>query len=169
MRRAAIGLLAAAALGWVAIASGLKLNGSPSFPEGLYLASSKKAEKGDLVFVNPPALPIFMMARDRGYLNVLYSPTAHLLKRLVGTTGDHVTIDSTGVEVNGVRLKNSAPLPSDAGGRPLRAWLLKDYVLGADEVLVMSEYSPDSFDSRYFGPIPASTIESVATQLLTFQ
>lgn len=45
---------------------------------------------------------------------------------------------------------------------------MKEQVLGPGEVLLMSEYNPESFDSRYFGPLPAATLESVATPLLTW-
>ena len=135
---------------------------------GLYLVRRKRPEKGDLVFVNPPALPIFALARERGYLNVAYSAAPHLLKRLAGVAGDRVTIDSAGVQVNGIRLANSAPCNCDGAGRPLQACLLKDHILGPDEVLLMSDYNPASFDSRYFGPLQATTIESVIIPLLTW-
>jgi conjugative transfer signal peptidase TraF len=151
-----------------AIASGLRINGTHSFPVGFYCVSHKDPQKGDLVTVYPPAMPIFSLAKDRGYLNVAYSPTPHLLKRLAGVAGDRVTINSAGVEVNGIRLANSAPRNYDGAGRPLKPYLLKDYVLGPDEVLFMSDYSPESFDARYFGPLKATTIESVITPLLTW-
>ncbi len=79
-----------------------------------------------------------------------------------------VTIDSAGVEVNGIRLANSAPLPCDGAGRPLQPYALKDHVLGPDDVLLMSDYNPASFDSRYFGPLNAKTIEAVVHPLLTW-
>jgi conjugative transfer signal peptidase TraF len=164
----AIGVVIALLLVCGAIAAGLRINGTHSFPVGLYLARCKGPEIGDLVFVNPPALPIFTLAKERGYLNVAYSAAPHLLKRLAGIAGDRVTIDSTGVRVNGIRLANSTPCNCDGAGRPLQACLLKDYVLRPDEVLLMSDYNPASFDSRYFGPLQATTIESVMTPLLTW-
>jgi conjugative transfer signal peptidase TraF len=90
------------------------------------------------------------------------------MKRLVGGAGDRVTIDSAGVDVNGILLKNSAPLKCDAAGRPMVPYPLKDYVLGPDEVLLMSDYNPSSFDSRYFGPLHASTIEAAVRPLWTW-
>jgi type IV secretory pathway protease TraF len=36
-------------------------------------------------------------------------------------------------------------------GRPLRRYVLKDHILGQGEVLLMSDYNPASWDSRYFG------------------
>jgi conjugative transfer signal peptidase TraF len=152
----------------IAVAAGLRINGTHSFPVGLYFASHKRPGKGDLVFVTPPPMPLFTMAKERGYLNVAYSPTPHLVKRLAGIAGDRVTIDSAGVQVNGIRLENSAPCNCDGAGRPLQACLLKDHILGPDEVLLMSDYNPASFDSRYFGPLQATTIESVIIPLLTW-
>ena len=140
----------------MAVAAGLRINGTHSFPVGFYFASHKRPEKGDLVFVNSPLLPLFALAKDRGYLNVAYSPTPHLVKRLAG------------VEVNGIRLANSTPSNCDSAGRPLQACLLKDHILGPDEVLLMSDYNPASFDSRYFGPLQTTTIESVIKPLLTW-
>jgi len=168
MRRASAGLVVVLLLGCGAIAAGLRYNGTRSFPVGFYLAVHKRPEKGDLVTINPPVLPIFELARSRGYLNVAYSPAVHLMKRVVAAGGDRVTIDRQGVEVNGVRLANSAPRQWDGAGRALEAYKLEDYVLGAGEVLLMSEYSPASFDSRYFGPLNVTTIESVVTPLLTW-
>ena len=164
----AIGVVIALLLVCGATAAGLRINGTQSFPVGFYFASRKHPEKGDLVFVDPPALPLFALAKERGYLNVAYSPTPHLVKRLAGVAGDRVTIDSAGVRVNGIRLANSAPCNCDGAGRPLQACLLKDYILRPNEVLLMSDYNPASFDSRYFGPLQATTIESVMTPLLTW-
>lgn len=168
MRRAAVGLLVALLVGCGAIAAGLRYNGTHSFPVGFYLASHKRPEKGDLVIVTLPSLPIFTEAKARGYLNVAFSPAAYLMKRLVATAGDRVTIDSAGVEVNGIRQARSTPLPCDGAGRALQAYALKDHILRQDEVLLMSDYNPASFDSRYFGPLSTTTIESVVKPLLTW-
>ncbi len=168
IRTCATGLVVVLLLGCGAIAAGLRYNGSHSFPVGLYLAVHKPPQKGDLVTVNPPPSPVFEMARSRGYLNVAYSPAGHLIKRVAATAGDRVTIDSAGVEVNGIRLANSAPRKWDSAGRPLQPYILKDHILGPNEVLLMSDYNPASFDSRYFGPLSASTIESVVNPVLTW-
>jgi conjugative transfer signal peptidase TraF len=165
---AVIILLAIGGLGCVALSSGLRFNGTPSFPEGFYLETRETARRGDLVFVSLPSSPAIDMAKDRGYLSVAYCSVNHLLKRLVGVAGDRVKIDSAGVEVNGIGLKNSAPLTYDAAGRPMVYYPIKDYVLGPDEVLLMSEYNPASFDSRYFGPLHTSAIESVVRPVWTW-
>jgi conjugative transfer signal peptidase TraF len=153
-----------------AIATGLRINGTHSFPVGFYLATSKRPEKGDLVFFDPPSLTLFALAKERGYLGTGFSPAGcgALIKRLAGVAGDCVTINATGVVVNGIRLVNSVPCNYDGVGRPLKPYLLKDHILGPDEVLLMSEYSPISFDARYFGPLSQTTIKSVIEPLLTW-
>ena len=161
VRRAAIALVLALLLLCGALAAGLRVNGTHSEPLGLYWAIGKQPEKDDLVFVSPPDTPLFKMAKERGYLNVGYSPTPHLIKRLVGVSGDRVTINARGVEVNGIRLVNSASLPFDGAGRPLQFYSLQNYTLGPNEVLLMSDYSSASFDSRYFGPLPSATLKTV--------
>jgi conjugative transfer signal peptidase TraF len=132
------------------------------------MASHNRPQKGDLVTVTPPPSPIFELAKERGYFNVGYIPARHLMKRLAAAGGDRVTIDSEGVEVNGIRLANSAPRNFDGAGWPLQPYALKDYVLGPNEVLLMSDYNPESFDSRYFGPLNAESIEDVVKPLLTW-
>jgi conjugative transfer signal peptidase TraF len=121
--------------------------------------------------VEPPAEPIFKLAKERGYLEAGFGPagTCALIKRVAAAAGDHVTIDNQGVWVNGVRLKNSAPRPADEAGRPLRPYYLSDYTLGEDEVLLMSDYSAESFDGRYFGPLSKTTIQSVIVPILTWK
>jgi conjugative transfer signal peptidase TraF len=153
-----------------AIAAGLRINGTHSFPVGFYLAMRKSPEKGDLVFVDPPASPPFALAKSRGYLGAGFSAAGcgFLIKRLAGVAGDRVTIDSAGVALNGIRLVNSAPRTRDGAGRPLEAYILTDHILAPDEVLLMSDYSPESFDARYFGPLSRTTIESVIKPLLTW-
>lgn len=167
-RVAAIGLLVALALGCGAIAEGLRYNGTPSYPVGFYLKTGKHAQRGDLVLATLPVTPVLDMARDRGYLNVGYCTVGHILKRLVGIAGDRVTIDSSGVQVNGITLANSAPLPYDRAGRPLTPYTLTDHALSPSEVFLMSDYNPASFDSRYFGPLPAAAIECVVRPLVTW-
>jgi conjugative transfer signal peptidase TraF len=168
IRAVAAGLLVALVLVFGGVAAGLRFNGTHSFPLGFYFASHKHAGIGDLVFVATPDLPVFAMAKERGYLDVAYSPTPHILKKLVAVSGDRVTITAAGVDVNGIRLVNSAPMNRDGAGRPLVPYPLKDYDLLPGEVLLMSDYNPASFDSRYFGPVRAMEIEAVVKPLLTW-
>jgi conjugative transfer signal peptidase TraF len=162
-----IGLAVVFTLLWLAIGAGLRYNGTASLPMGFYRVTRKRPEKGDLVFISLPQAALFEMAKARGYLDVAFEPVQHLLKRLAAVAGDHVTIDAAGVEVNETRLANSTPLTKDEAARPLRCYPLQNYILGRDEILVMSE-SPASFDSRYFGPLKTTMLESVVKPLLTW-
>src|SRR4029077_12015363 len=122
-------------------------------------------------YIAPPASPIFNLAKERGYLAAGPSPagTCGLIKQVAALSGDRVTIGVQGVQVNGVLLKNSAPRPTDEAGRPLSAYELSDYALRSEEVLLMSDYNPASFDGRYFGPLSKTTIQSVIVQVITWK
>jgi conjugative transfer signal peptidase TraF len=151
--------------------SGMRINGTHSFPVGIYWTVQRPMKKGDLVFVLPPAAPAFALAVARGYLERGYTP-AHscaLIKRVVAIGGDLITIDVQGVSVNGERLPNSTPLEWDGADRPLQPWWVTDYRLDPREVLLMSDYSPLSWDSRYFGPLPITAIQSVIRPVLTWR
>ena len=167
VRKLAIGLVLLLGGLCLAIVAGVRYNGTRSLPEGFYLVIHRRLQKGDLVFVKLPQAPVYDMARRRGYLDVGWSPARHLLKRLVAVGGDRATINALGVEVNGITLANSVPLTKDAAGLPLQFYPLRNYTLGPDEILIMSE-SPASFDSRYFGPVKRTMLESVVVPLLTW-
>jgi conjugative transfer signal peptidase TraF len=171
LRWFALGCLSGVAGVWAVCASGLRVNGTDSEPIGIYWAISRAPAKGDFVFALPPAQPIFKLAKERGYLAAGPSPagTCALIKQVAAVGGDRVTIDAEGVRINGVLLKNSAPRPADDAGRPMRAYELSDYTLGSEEVLLMSDYSPASFDGRYFGPLSRTTIQSVIVPIITWK
>src|SRR4029077_3597194 len=171
LRWFALGCLAGVAGMWAVCAIGLRVNGTDSEPIGIYWAVSKAPAKGDFVFALPPASPIFNLAKERGYLAAGPSPagTCGLIKQVAALSGDRVTIGVQGVQVNGVLLKNSAPRPTDEAGRPLSAYELSDYALRSEEVLLMSDYNPASFDGRYFGPLSKTTIQSVIVPLITWK
>ena len=171
LRWFALACLAGVAGMWAVCAIGLRVNGTGSEPVGIYWAVSRPPAKGDFVFALPPASPIFKLAKERGYLTAGPSPagTCGLIKQVAAVSGDLVTISAEGVCVNGVLLKNSAPMPADDAGRPMRACELSDYSMGSEEVLLMSDYNPASFDGRYFGPLSKTTIQSVIVPVITWK
>lgn len=95
--------------------AGLRYNRTESFPVGVYRAVSKHPEKGDLVTFQPPTVPVFDLARKRGYIE----RAECMLKRLVALGSDVVTIDGASVTVNGRKLPNSVPRQEDLAGRPM--------------------------------------------------
>lgn len=172
IRRARLAVLILSPL-WLpglALLVGFRVNHTHSFPPGVYWRAFKAPVVGDLVIFEPPQTPLFELAFERRYLGPggVWQRYEPMLKRLVAIGGDRVTIDDAGVTVNGRVVKNSKPMPVDEAGRPMPQYRLQEYRLGADEVLLMSDYSPTSFDARYFGPIPRAQIQSVAWPVWTW-
>ena len=85
---------------------------------------------------------------------------------MVAVAGDQVTVSAAGLTVNGQNLLQSAPLSRDSAGRPIDAYAFGAYRVPAGMAWIVSGYSPNSFDSRYFGPVPVANIEGKATPVL---
>jgi conjugative transfer signal peptidase TraF len=126
-------------------------NASESVPIGLYaVRAATQLRRGDLVAVAPPkALAGYLAGRH--YLP-LHVP---LLKHVAGIAGQRVCRLGTRVTVDGVTLGSA--LHRDHRGRPLPVWH-GCRTLGTRDVFLMNASVSDSFDGRYFGPLPASTI-----------
>ena len=149
--------------------AGIRLNTTPSIPVGVYRLTNEPIVKGAYVLFCPPPTPVFAMAKARGYLGAGFCPGGygHLMKKIFAVKDDVVSIGTDGVQVNGQLLPLSAPIKADGGGRPLPDYKAS-WVLGSDEVLVMSDSNRGSFDGRYFGPIQRSQIEGVIRPFFTW-
>lgn len=101
---------------------------------------------------------------ERGSVASFCSPTPHsgrrgfcpdgsmpLVKRVVGVAGDAVNVTNDGVEINGHAVPNSRPLDNNFEGKAL-PHLRGEFLLKHGEIWVAGEH-PNSFDSRYFGPV----------------
>jgi conjugative transfer signal peptidase TraF len=150
-----------AAFNW----AGVVINTSPSLPIGLYIRTEDT--RADLVEFCP-AEPFATLANVRGYREAGNCPdgSAPLLKPVVAKSGDLVEISANGIGVNGVRLRNTAPLLRDTKGRPLEAWSFGSHVVIPGTVWVASTYDRRSFDSRYFGPVSTTAIRHHVKPLL---
>jgi conjugative transfer signal peptidase TraF len=104
------------------------------------------------------------LARARGYLRpgLCAGGVQPVLKRVVAVAGDVVEIGPEAVTVNGQRLPDSSTAASDSLGRELPHAAWGRYVVGADYLLLVSTRVPNSWDSRYLGPISAAQVWSVA-------
>jgi len=131
-------------------------NATASVPIGLYrLHRIPRLSRGLLVAVRPPAR-IARLAATRGYLPI----GTPLLKRVEGIEGDLVCRAGDTIFVDGKRLGDARA--SDRRGRPLPRWHGCAW-LRAGDVFVMNATVRDSFDGRYFGILPASSIIGRAT------
>lgn len=124
----------------------LLVNLSPSEPEGLYLRVHGGAvRRGALVaFLAPPAA--FPYAdRQMSYLH-----RTSILKAVGAMPGDLVCALGGELWINGKRRAGISAV--DRNGRALPRWL-GCRRLRAGELFAFSDRVPNSFDSRYFGPI----------------
>ena len=90
-------------------------------------------------------------------------PVADLVKRVIGLPGEIISLQDGNVYING-RLLPEPFLPPDVRhdtypGPASNAYALQHaYRIPAGDVYVMGDNRPNSCDSRYWGPIPESTI-----------
>jgi conjugative transfer signal peptidase TraF len=150
--------------------AGARINTSKSIALGLYGTSGRPVQKGEYVLLCPPQIGVMEEARKRGYLGAGFCPGGYgyMMKRILGAHGDTVSVNADGVRVNGRLLPFSAPLMSDRAGRPMPRFQAERYVLGASELLLMSDVSRTSFDARYYGPVSRAQIRTVIVPVLTW-
>jgi len=161
---AAAVLSIAAAGAW----GGYRLNMTPSFPIGLWHIERMQREPnvGDVVFVCPPQTPAFELALERRYIprGLCAGGTGPLIKTIAALAGQNIAIDAR-VRIDGDRLDFSELRATDAQGRVLTPF--PGGVVPAGKVFLHSRF-PGSYDSRYFGPVPAAGILGLARPILTF-
>ncbi|MFG1345515.1 S26 family signal peptidase [Xanthobacter autotrophicus DSM 431] len=135
-------------------------NASASVPIGLYrIVSGDPVGVTDLAVVMPPeGLAAFLDAR--GYL----PRGLPLIKRVLALGGTEVC--RSGAEIIAYGMAYGQARLRDTRGRPLPVWQ-GCRMLHAGEAFLMNRDSPDSFDSRYFGPLPLSTVVGRAIPLWT--
>lgn len=133
-------------------------NATASVPVGLYhVEAFGRLAKGALVLVTPQPDAAHFAAR-RGYLP-LHIP---LLKHVAALAGDQICSIGARISINGAAVANR--LAVDTMHRPLPQWQ-GCRTLQSDEVFLLNGDIRDSFDGRYFGPVPLSSIEGIAVPL----
>jgi conjugative transfer signal peptidase TraF len=126
-------------------------NASNSVPIGLYrVQPATQIAVTDLVAVQPPDLLAAFLDLN-GYLPI----GVPMLKRVLALPGQTVCRTGLTVTVDGIDVGQAHE--RDGRGRPLPAWHGCGVIADGD-VFVMNWQSPDSLDSRYFGPLPASAV-----------
>jgi conjugative transfer signal peptidase TraF len=151
-----------AAAGLLADAAGLRINHTASLPMGLWRIEVRGGAigRGDIVSICPPDTPVFGVARARGYVPHGRCPGGYepLLKPVAAIAGDIVTVTPGGLLVNGRAMPNSAALAADSAGRPLPRQPACSFTVAEGEFWLVSSFNAASFDSRYFGAVPASLV-----------
>jgi conjugative transfer signal peptidase TraF len=156
-----VGIAAAAAPAVLRPATRLVYNASSSAPLGWYRVQPVTSPKvGDYVLAALPTAAAALAAR-RGYLPA----NLPVLKRVGAVAGQHICVRFEVLLIDGAPAGRI--LRSDREGRPLSAWR-QCRELESGELLLLSTTDPASFDSRYFGPAPASTVRGRAIPLWTW-
>ncbi len=135
-------------------------NLTPSVPRGLYaVRPPDDLRVTALVLARPPEPLATQLDRD-GYL----PRGVPLLKRIFALSGQTVCRNGIQISVDGIAA--SSARERDGRGRPLPNWQGCS-VVSADEVFLMNWDEPDSFDGRYFGPLPRAAVIARALPLWT--
>ena len=135
-------------------------NASGSVPIGLYAVHpTGLLHIAELVVVQPPkALATYL--NERRYLGA----GVPMLKHILALPGQTVCRTDRTITVDGTAMGDA--LEHDTRGRALPVWQ-GCRVLSAGQVFVMNRESGDSFDGRYFGPLPIASITGRADPLWT--
>ncbi|MGE6742377.1 conjugative transfer signal peptidase TraF [Allorhizobium pseudoryzae] len=149
-------------------AAGFRINLTPSEALGVWriLPLNRKVEIDDLVFVCVPVTDAMRAALKRGYLRrgLCAGGFAPLIKTVVARSGQHIEIEDL-VRIDGRVLLHSRLQPRDARGRQLMPFA--GGTIPPETVYLHSDF-PASFDSRYFGPVPANNILGLAKKVWTY-
>ena len=165
--------LACMALGSAALCASVVLrapilivyNPSDSVPRGWYVVEQIKdagsLHVGSVVLARLP-VDVAQLAAQRGYL----PDGVPILKRIGAVESQSVCVRAQLLYIDGIGAASA--LTHDGAHRPLRAWP-QCRCLAVGELFLLSATNPASFDSRYFGPIPASAVFGVARPLWTWR
>lgn len=135
-------------------------NASASVPVGLYrIVPADRLDVTDLAVVMPPDELAGFLDR-RGYL----PRGLPLLKRVLALSG--TTVCRSGADITAYGATYGQARARDTRGRALPVWQ-GCRTLRAGEAFFMNWDSVDSFDSRYFGPLPLTTVVDRALPVWT--
>jgi conjugative transfer signal peptidase TraF len=143
--------------------AGLRLNlDSESQPRGVYWLQRGEPRSGQMVLVRLP-VKTARLGVARGYL-----PHRELAKCVAALPGDTVGVSAAGLTINGRLLPATAPLSRDSQGRPLSRYPRGPHDTLPGFLWLYSNHIPNSWDSRYFGPVPAEAVLGRLIPLLTW-
>ncbi|TPI13050.1 S26 family signal peptidase [Mesorhizobium sp. B4-1-3] len=125
-------------------------NASASAPIGLYRVVAGAPARGDLVLARAPDFTADLAA-ERGYL----PRNVPLVKRIAALPREHVCAFNEAIIIGGKIVARR--LATDTQVRAL-PWWNECRALSQDEFFLLNSEASRSFDSRYFGPVPAKHI-----------
>lgn len=147
----------------------IEFNATASMPIGFYQSVSEPVHAGSLVSVCLPA-SITKEGVQRGYLTHGPCPGNGIavLKQVIALPGNQVEVSNTGIQVG----EHFYPAPIkavDHSGQAVKRFIHNGiYPETTGYWLYGSGDYQYSWDSRYYGPVPAANIQGVYRPLLTF-
>lgn len=163
-RAIVVTMLAGAAMIWVPVCGRFPprfvWNASASVPTGLYrVEPAERIGVADLVVVMPPE-PLATFLSERSYL----PRGVPLIKRVLALAG--TTVCRCGQDIIAHGMTYGRAREHDSRGRRLPDWQGCGVVTGG-EAFLMNWDAEDSFDSRYVGPLPVTSIVGRAVPVWT--
>jgi conjugative transfer signal peptidase TraF len=158
-------VLVAIAAPLVARHSGLRFNDTTSLPVGLYRRATGPSP---YVAICLPQATVSSAIGAGLSLPSGECPDGHrpILKKIYRATSDKpITFDERGFRINDRLLANTAPKEKSKTGARLQHQAFGTY---RDGLWAISDYNPDSFDSRYFGPVSQASIRYYAVPFVLF-
>jgi len=134
-------------------------NPSPSEPKGFYRLTQERPSPGHLAAFRVP-----MAGRAYAAVHIPYLLSGSILKEIVAGEGDQVCSRNNRIDVDGRDEGNIAA--ADHNGAALPHWE-GCLTLSAGEFFVLSHRIPNSFDSRYYGPVREADIVGIYVPLWT--
>ncbi len=105
-----------------------------------------RLDRGDIIVFEPPGAAVSLTGDDSDFL-----------KRVVGLPGDELAIHGTETWVNDLQYPEPYVNGEWSGDHDVRVPI--------DEYFVMGDNRPNSFDSRYWGSVPADNIKGRAVAI----
>ena len=131
-------------------------NLSASVPIGLYVIDAGAPRLGDYALTRLP-LVMAELASERGYL----PNGVALLKKVSAAQSDRACRIGQQIIINGMAMARATA--TDLSDRPMPVWTGCRHLKAGDVFLLGG--GPDSFDSRYFGPVSSGDVIGRATPL----
>ncbi|WP_167796534.1 conjugative transfer signal peptidase TraF [Photobacterium damselae] len=151
--------------------SGYRYNHSTSYPTGIYQLTNRPMsyKLGQLVLFCPPNNPIMQEALKRHYLRRGFCQGGFepVIKKVFAVGGDNVSFKDNRLFINAHVIPNMIMLNKDSQGRALPK--RNDEIISKNSYFLLSDHQPKiSFDSRYYGSVPADNIKGVAIPIYIF-
>ena len=148
---------------------GLRLNLSGSMPVGVYLIVRETPVRGSIVLACL-RMDVAQLAMARGYVprgGSCPGGSMPIGKPILAVPGDTIVVTAAGFLLNGVAVPNSKALSVDRNGLPLPRQPTGQRPVAQGELWLVSDFSPHSFDSRYFGPVASEGVRAHVRALWT--